>query len=242
MVPGSLETTVSKPGSNHCFFEAVFWQSQQQQAQLPRSINFLSPLSDPLWENRKKKRMTSRENSWPTSCTNMHLTSLPWESSGKRFGKTQELPTCGVEPQHPARARSRKDLTLCQQPPALQSCFIPNRFVRSHSHQLRVVIVQGSCHRISVFGSIFTPQETSTRLQHSDLWLALNYIGRQEPVNEGLFRGPGQKPQTQQPRSWKPWPQGNLHTTLRPDAYFKGFQVWKHGLPFQMKNWTSKSI
>lgn len=106
----------------------------------------------------------------------------------------------------------------------------------------RVVIAQDSCHRISIFGPIFTPQETPILLQHSGLWLALNYICRQEPVNEGIFRGLWQKPQTQQPRNWKPWPQGNLHTSLLPDAYFKGFQVLKHGLPLQMKNWASKSV
>lgn len=106
----------------------------------------------------------------------------------------------------------------------------------------RVVIAQDCRHGVSIFGPVFTPQETPILSQHSGLWLALNYIRRQEPVNERIFRGLWQKPQTQQPRNWKLWPQGNLPTSLLPDAYFKGSQVLKHGLPLQMKNWTSKSI
>ena len=130
----------------------------------------------------------------------------------------------------------------CQKPPVLQRRFIPNHFTKSNPHQLWGVIVRNFCHRISVFGPVFTPQETFILLQHPGLWLALNYICRQEPVNEGIFCGLWQKPQTQQPRNGEPWPQGNLYNSLLPDAYFKDFQVLKHRLPLQMKNWTSESI
>lgn len=48
MVPGSLAIAVSKPGSNHCLFEAVCWQPKRQQAQPPRSSQLLVTFQWPL--------------------------------------------------------------------------------------------------------------------------------------------------------------------------------------------------
>ena len=159
----------------------------------------------------------------------------------KGFGKREDLPTCEIKPLCSAHARTAKYHTVRNHQHyriALFRVILLNQIPTN----CRVVTVQDSCHGISIFGPIFPPQETSFLLQHAGLRQALNYICRQEPVNEGIFHGLQQKPQTQQPRNWKPWPQGNLHTGLLPDAYFKGFQVLKRGLPLQMKNWTSKSI
>ena len=135
VVPGSLETAVSKVGSNHCLFESVCWQPKQQQAQPSRSSKHLVTLSDPQWENWKERGVTSRENSWSTTCTNMHLTGLTWVSLGKGSGKPEASPMRGVSrgaPHMPAPQRLR-----CQKPPASQSCFIPSHFVKSKPHQLQ---------------------------------------------------------------------------------------------------------
>lgn len=184
--------------------------------------------------------MTSRENSWSTTCTNTHLTGLTRASLGKGSGKWEELPTSAVKRLRSARASPAKGCAICQTAPASPSCFLPSHFVKSDPHQLQGSDCTGLLSPDQHLWPCLHTTGDTILFPLSGLWLALNYICRQEPVNEGIFRGLWQKPQTQQPS--KPWPQGNLHTSLLPDAYFKGFQVLKHGLLLQMKNWTSKSI
>lgn len=79
---------------------------------LQGAIDSKSPLSDPQWENWNQKGMTSRENSWSTTCTNLHLTGLTWESLGKGFGKPEALPTCEIKPLSSAHASPTEECTV----------------------------------------------------------------------------------------------------------------------------------
>lgn len=122
----------------------------------------------------------------PTTCTNMHLTGLTWESLGKGFGKPEELPTCEIKPPCSAHASTTKDRAVRNHPHYRATLFqiillnhIPTNY--------RAATVRDSCHGISVSGPIFTPQETSILLQHSGLWQAVNYTCREEPVMKGYF-------------------------------------------------------
>lgn len=137
VVPGSLETAVSKAGSNHCLFEAVCRQPKQQQAQPSRSSHLLVTLEWPSMGKQERERVDFQGKqlihhlykyapNWPT-----------WVSMGKSSRKPEEWPTCGVKSLRSAHASPTKDGTICQKSPAPQHCFIPSHFVKSNPHQLQ---------------------------------------------------------------------------------------------------------
>lgn len=135
MVPGSLETAVSKAGSNHCLFGAACWQPKQQQAQPSRSRKRLVTLE---WPTTGKLEREGGDFQGKQLIRHLYKHEPYWSAMGVLGEWLRETGgIINVRSQAAARGTCQPHTLRCQKPPASQSCFIPSRFVKSKPHQLR---------------------------------------------------------------------------------------------------------